>query len=103
MANREPAGLAAEDRDELLVDDLDDLLGRVQRLADLVAEGALAHAGGELLDDRQRDVGVEQGEADLADGAVDVRGGQPALAAQVLEGLGEAVGEISEGGHGGTS
>ena len=35
--------LAAEDRDELLVDDLHDLLGRVQRLVDLVAERALAH------------------------------------------------------------
>ena len=36
----EPAGLAAEDLDELLVDDLDDLLGRVQRPADLLAAGA---------------------------------------------------------------
>ena len=49
------------------------------------------------------DVGVEQGAADLADGAVDIRGGELALAAQVLEGLREAVGEVSEGGHGGTS
>ena len=30
LAKRDPAGLAAEDRDELLVDDLDDLLGGVQ-------------------------------------------------------------------------
>ena len=33
LGEPQPAGLAAEDRDELLVDDLDDLLGRVQRLA----------------------------------------------------------------------
>ena len=32
LAKPQPPGLAAEDRDELLVDDLDDLLGRVQRL-----------------------------------------------------------------------
>ena len=37
----QPAGLAAEDRDELVVDDLDDLLGRVERPADLLAAGAL--------------------------------------------------------------
>ena len=43
FANCEAALLAAEDRDELLVDDLHDLLGRVQRLVDLVAERALAH------------------------------------------------------------
>ena len=30
LGERDPAGLAAEDADELVVDDLDDLLGRVQ-------------------------------------------------------------------------
>ena len=66
--------LPAEDRDELLVDDLDDLLCGIQRLADLVTERTLAHLRRELLDDRQRDVRVQQGASDLADGAVDVRG-----------------------------
>ena len=32
LGEPQPPGLAAEDRDELLVDDLDDLLGRVERL-----------------------------------------------------------------------
>ena len=72
--------------DELVVDDLDDLLGRVQRLADLVAAGALLDRIDELLDDRQGDVGLEQGDPDLAHGGVDVRLGEPALAAEVLEG-----------------
>ena len=63
-------------RDELLVDDLHDLLRRVQRLVDLVAERALAHLGGELLDDLERDVGVEQGATDLAHGAVDIGAGR---------------------------
>ncbi len=82
--------------DQLVVDDLDDLLGGVQRLADLLAAGALLDGGDELLDDRQRDVGLEQRDPDLAGGRVDVGVGQPALAAQVLEGVGEAVGESGE-------
>ena len=90
LGELQSALLAAEDRDELLVDDLHDLLGRVERLVDLVAEGALAHLRGEVLDDRQRDVGVEQGATDLAHRAVDVRGRELALGAEVAEGLGRA-------------
>ena len=52
--------------DELLVDDLDDLLRRVQRLRDLRAERPLLDRGDELADDGQRDVGLEQRDADLA-------------------------------------
>ena len=92
----QPAGLAAEDRDELLVDDLDDLLGRVQRAADLLAAGPLLDRVDELLDHGQRDVGLEQRDPDLARGRVDVGLGEPSLAAQVLEGVGEAVGECGE-------
>ena len=55
---------------------------------------------GELLDDVERDVGVEQGATDLADGAVDVGRRELALGAEVLEGLGEAVRQGSEGSHG---
>ena len=96
----EAALLPAEDADQLLVDDLHDLLGRVQRLVDLVAEGALAHLAGELLDDLERDVGVEQGAADLADGAVDIRGRELALGAEVAEGRGETIRERAECCHG---
>ena len=53
----------------------------------------------ELLDHGQRDVGLEQRDADLARGGVDVGLGEPALAAQVLEGVGEAVGERGEHGE----
>ena len=92
----QPTGLAAEDGDELLVDDLDDLLGRVERPADLFAARALLDRADELLDHGQRDVGLEQRDADLARGRVDVGLGQLALAAQVLEGFGEPVGECGE-------
>ncbi len=86
--------------DELLVDDLHDLLCRVEGLRDLVAERALAHSAGELLDDLEVDVGVEQRATDLANGAVDIRGAELAFAAQVLERIREAIGEVSKGGHG---
>ena len=42
-------GLPAENLDELLVDDLDDLLRGVQRLADLLAQGPLADGRDERL------------------------------------------------------
>ena len=92
----QPPGLAAEDRDQLVVDDLDDLLGGVQRLADLLAPGPLLDRRDEVLDHRQRDVGLEQGDPDLASGRVDVGLGEPALAAEVLEGIGKAVGQGGE-------
>src|ERR1700741_3943749 len=53
------AGLPTEDRDQLLVDDLDDLLGRVEGGGDLGALRPLFDAGNERADDRQRDVGLE--------------------------------------------
>ncbi len=93
LREAQPAGLAAEDRDELLVDDLDDLLGRVQRPADLLAAGPGLDRVDERLDHRQRDVGLEQGDADLAGGRVDVGLREPSLAAEVLERRGETVGE----------
>ena len=77
--------LAAEDRDQLLVDDLDDLLRRVQRGMNLGAVSALLYCCDEVLDHAQVDVRLEQGEPDLARGRVDVGIGQPRLAAQIAE------------------
>jgi hypothetical protein len=72
LGQPELAGLATEDRDEFLVDDLDDLLRRVQRSRDLSAESALAHGARELLDHRERDIGIEEGEPDVTNRLVDV-------------------------------
>ena len=85
--------VAAEDLDELLVDDLDDLLRRVQRLRHLRAGGALLDALDEGAHHGQGDVGLQQREADLAGGGVDVRLGQAALATQILQCPGEPFGE----------
>ena len=65
---------------------------------DLLADGALADGGDEVLDDLEVDVGFEQRAADLAHRLVDVLLGQPALAAEAAEGLGQAVGEGFEHG-----
>ncbi|GMA37010.1 hypothetical protein GCM10025876_32140 [Demequina litorisediminis] len=92
----EATSLATEDRHEFLVDDLDHLLAGVQCTRDLLAERALPDVAGERADHGHRDVGVEQGAADLADGGVDVRLGQAALAPQVAERRREAVGEVGE-------
>ncbi len=89
--------------DELLVDDLDDLLGRVEGLRDLVAEGPLRSRAHERADDGQGHVGLEQGPPDLAHGGIDVGLGETALAAQVLEGGCEAVGQGAEHGGWGSS
>src|SRR5690606_39004189 len=96
----QPALLTAEDRDELLVHDLHDLLRGIQRLVDLVAQRTLAHLRGEVLDDDERDVGIEQRTTDLADGAVDVGGAQLSLRTQIAEGLGEPIGERAKCSHG---
>ena len=64
---------------------------RVQRLGDLGAARALRDRVDEVLDHRQRDVGLEQRDPDLAQGGVDVGLGQPALAAQALQRVGEPV------------
>ncbi|CAB4569158.1 unannotated protein [freshwater metagenome] len=84
----EPALFATENRDQLVVDDLHDLLSGVQRFADIVTEGALANAAGEVFDHLERHVSVEQSASNLANRAVHVGGRELALAAKVLERLG---------------
>ena len=85
--------LAAEGGGQLLVDDLDDLLGRVQRLGEVLADGPLPDAGLEAADHPEVDVGLEQGEADLAEDLVDVGLGQASLAPEAREDAVETVAE----------
>ena len=75
----------AEHADELVVDDLDDLLARRHRAGDLGADGALADLLDEGLHDLERDVGLEQRAADLAQRRVDVGLAEGAAAAQAIE------------------
>ena len=75
----------AEQLGQLLVDDLDDLLAGRQAREHLLADGALAHRGDERLDDAEVDVGLEQGEPDLAHRAIDVVLAQRSARAEVAE------------------
>ncbi len=87
--------LATHQVGELVVDDLHDLLAGVELADQLRAQAALLDLGGELLDDLEVDVRLEQGQADLAHRRVDVLLAQRAVLAQVaergLELLGEGV------------
>ena len=53
------------------MDDLHDLLAGREALQDVVAERLLAYAPDEVADDGEVDIGLEQGEADLAHRARD--------------------------------
>ena len=75
----------AKHRGELLIDNLHDLLGRVERFGNLGAERAFADPAGEGTHHVERHIGVEQRAADLADGAVDISLGKLAFALQMLE------------------
>jgi hypothetical protein len=90
----------AEERGELLVDDRDDLLTGGEALEDLGAEGALADAGDEVLDDLEVDVRLEEREADLAHRGIDVRLGDAAAPREGRQRTAEAVAQGVEHGTG---
>ena len=64
-AEREPRVRRSHQLGQLLVDDLDHLLARLEPLQHLLAERPLSHGFDELLHDLEVDVRLEQGEADL--------------------------------------
>ena len=79
--------------------DLDHLLAGVEALEDVLAERDCLDACDELLDDLEVDVGLEQGEADLAHRLVDGVLVQPPGAAEIAQGRLEPVGEGIEHGR----
>src|SRR5207249_9401301 len=85
--------LAAEELRQLLVHDLHDLLRRRQALENLLAERTLADTRGEVADDVEVDVRLEQRKADLAHGARDRLLVELAALAEVAERGAEAFGE----------
>ena len=88
-ADVELCALAAHERNKLVVDDLDDHLRRGEAFEHLLPDGALADALDEILDDLVADVGLQKGKPDLPHGLLDVRFGEAALAAELLEGRGK--------------
>ena len=90
----EARGVFAEQRDQLVADDLDDLLGGRERGKHFGADGFLADVLDELVDDVEVDVGFKQGHADFAQRFGDVFFGERALAAKVLEDALQFVGKV---------
>ena len=79
------ASRLAQGGDQLLVDDLDHLLGRREALHHLGADTPLADALDKVLDDLKVDVGFQQRQPDLAQGGVNVRLGQLAPVGELAE------------------
>ena len=77
--------VAAERRDQLVMDDLDDLLTRLHRLDDAFADCLDLHLGDEVLHHRQRDVGFQQRHAHFAQGSLDVRFTERAAPGELVE------------------
>jgi hypothetical protein len=75
------------------VHDLDHLLAGREAVQHVRAHRPFANAVDELLDDCEVDVGLEQRQADLAHGLVDVVLGQPPLALEAVEGGAEPIGK----------
>src|SRR5262249_15610368 len=89
-------GLAAQDLDQFLMDDLDDLLGRVERRGDLLRGGPFLYPRDEFPGHRQGHVRLEQDKADLPAGRVDIRRPQPAPGSPRGKDRAQPVGECLE-------
>ena len=90
---------AAQGLDQMVVDDLHDHLRRRDRAQHLLPDRLLAHAVDEALDHRQRHVGLEQRDADLAQRRRHVVFAERAMARQPVEHGGETVAQALEHRH----
>src|SRR6202035_1334801 len=88
--------LATEQRDQLLVDDLHDLLAGGQRLEHVAADRAFANPVDERSSNAEVDVGFEQRDADLAQPDLDVLLGQAATTGEPAQCRGETIAERFE-------
>lgn len=91
-------GAAAEDFDEFVVEDFDDLLAWGDGAEDFLAHGFGFDGFEEVFGDLEIDVGLEEGEADVLHGVGDIRLADAAEPAQFFEGVFEFVGEEREHG-----
>ena len=79
--------LRAEQVDQFVVDDFDDLLAGLDALDDFRADGLGLDAFDEIAGDLEIDVGFEQRQAHFAQGVADVVLGNFAEAAQIAKGV----------------
>ena len=78
------------------MDDADQRLAGRERTDDFLADRLGPDCGDEFLDDGQRDVGLEQGEAHLAQRVADVGLGEARFAAELLDDAAEPLGQVIE-------
>ncbi len=78
--------VAAQELDELVADDLDDLLGGRKCRKHFASNGFHADVFDELVDDIEVDVGLEHGDANLFQSLIHVFFGERALPPKVFEG-----------------
>jgi hypothetical protein len=91
--------LLTEQADQFIVDDFDHLLARLDRLDDLIAEGLSLDPFNEIAGHTELDIGVQQGEADVAQGITHVRLGDFSEPAEIAEDVLELAAQGIE--HGG--
>jgi hypothetical protein len=77
--------LGAHQTDQFVVDDLDDHLGRIQAVHDILADRSLLNGFDEVLDDLEIDIGFQKSHLYFAQGRFDIRFAEPSLAAQILK------------------
>jgi len=77
--------VGAEQADEFIADDLDDLLRGAEGIENFLALRLFADALDEFLDDLEVDVGFEQSDTDLLQGRIHIGLGEFAFSAQVFE------------------
>ena len=85
---------AGQGVDQRVVHDLDDLLAGCDRFGHRLAGGLVLHRLDEIARHGQRDVGLQQGDAHLAQGGFDVVFAQRALFGQAVKDTREAFGQI---------
>ena len=83
----------AQEGGKLLMDYLDHLLARGDALQHLAAHGPLLDPVDQFPCDTEVDVGLQEGQADLAERLVHVPFGEAAAVAQAVEDRGELIGQ----------
>lgn len=94
----EPCGLAPEQGNQFVIDDFNNLLGRVHALERLLTQTLHAHAFHKVLDDFEIDVSFQKRQPHLAQARLHVFLGEPAVPAERAEHAGKSVGKALEHG-----
>ena len=92
LPDRRLAG-AGEGLDQMVVDDLDHHLAGRDRADDILSDRLFAHRGDEVAHHRQRDIGLQQRDPDLAHRHADIVLAERAAPAQPVENLAETIAE----------